>query len=181
MIIRTERMTLRKLSVRDVEELYELDRDLEVRRYVDDARPPAPWSEYRAATLKRLKSYSIPATDLGFWGARLADQSFVGWFHLRPNEHVFPGEMEIGYRLHRRFWRQGLATEGTRRLLDLALSEHGLPYVMGTTLKANIGSWRVMEKAGMKFEKSFTYPEDLAPHWNARERAAVKYSLTAQA
>ncbi len=76
-------------------------------------------------------------------------------------------------------WGQGLATEGTRRLLDLALAEHGLPYVMGTTLKANIGSWRVMEKAGMKFEKSFTYPEDLAPHWNNQERAAVKYSLPA--
>jgi len=179
MMIRTERMTLRKLSARDVEELYELDRDLEVRRYVDDAKPPAPWPEYRAATLKKLKAFSLPRPNLGFWGARLDDRTFIGWFHLRPNEQVFPGEMEIGYRLHRKFWGQGLATEGTRRLLDLALAEHGLPYVMGTTLKANIGSWRVMEKAGVKFEKSFTYPADLAPHWNEKERAAVKYSLRA--
>jgi RimJ/RimL family protein N-acetyltransferase len=176
MIIRTERMSLRKLAPRDVEDLYELDRDLEVRRYIDDAQPPAPWPDYRAATLRKLKTYAA-SDDPGFWGARLADGSFVGWFHLRPNEHVFPGEMEIGYRLHRRFWRQGLATEGTRRLLDLAITEHGLGYVMGTTLKANVGSWRVMEKAGMRFEQSFTYPEELAPHWNETERAAVKYSL----
>jgi RimJ/RimL family protein N-acetyltransferase len=179
MTIRTKRKTLRKLSAVDVEDLYELDRDLEVRRYIDDARPPAPWPEYRDATLKKLESFSVPATDLGFWSARLEDETFIGWFHLRPNTNVFPGEMEIGYRLHRKFWRQGLATEGTRRLLNLAISEHGLGYVMGTTLAANIGSRRVMEKAGMQFEKSFTYPEDLAPHWNEEERAAVKYSLTA--
>jgi len=70
----------------------------------------------------------------------LADDSFVGWIHLRPNGAVFPGETEIGYRLRREFWGQGLATEGARRLLDAAFRDLGLTYVMATTLAANLAS-----------------------------------------
>jgi RimJ/RimL family protein N-acetyltransferase len=177
MILRTERLSLHKLSARDVEDLYELDLDPEVRRYIDDAKPPEPWPVYREKTLRKLEEVTVSGPDPGVWTARLADDSFVGWFHLRPNSTVFPGEMEIGYRLGRKYWGQGLATEGTRRMLDIALSELNVTYVMGTTLAANIGSRRVMEKSGMRLERSFTYPENLAPFWNDTERAAVKYSL----
>jgi RimJ/RimL family protein N-acetyltransferase len=179
MIRRTDRMTLRRLSAHDLEDLYALDLDAEVRRFIDDGGPPEPWEVYRRTTLERLESAAASNPHLGVWTARHADDSFIGWFHLRPNANVFPGEMEIGYRLHRKFWRQGLATEGTRHLLDAAFSELNVTYVMGTTLAANVASRRVMEKAGMRFERSFTYPQNLAPFWSEEQRAAVKYSLSA--
>jgi RimJ/RimL family protein N-acetyltransferase len=178
MIRRTHRMRLSLLSAHDLEDLYALDQDAEVRRYIDAGQPPEPWETYRATNLQKLQSATASGPDLGLWTARHEHNSFIGWFHLRPNANVFPGEMEIGYRLHRKFWGLGLATEGTRHLLDTAFAELNVTYVMGTTLAANVASRRVMEKAGMRFERSFTYPESLAPFWNDEQRAAVKYSLT---
>ena len=173
-------MLLQKLCEQDVADLYVLDQDPEVRRYIDDGKPPEPWPIFQQEALRKIESYSAFGPELGFWSARLADDSFIGWFHLRPNRNVFPGEMEIGYRLQRKFWGQGLGTEGTLRLLDYAFSDLKLTYVMATTLKANLGSQRVMEKAGMRFERDFVYPEKLAPYWDETQRIAVKYSIVGQ-
>jgi RimJ/RimL family protein N-acetyltransferase len=126
---------------------------------------------------KKIEGFSRFGPDLGFWSARLGDGSFAGWFHLRPNERVFPGELEIGYRLRREFWGRGLATEGARKLLETAFRDLRLNYVMATALEANLASRRVMEKLGMPFESRFVYPEHLAPFWNESERAAVKYGI----
>lgn len=178
MRIQTKRMTLRKVSEQDIPDLYTLDQDTEVRRYIDGGKPIEPWAEYQKRAQRWVESLKAFGPDFGFWLAYLSDDSLIGWFHLRPNQNVFPGEMEIGYRLQRKFWGQGLATEGTRKLLDYAFVDHKLSYVMATTLAANMASQRVMEKSGMHLEQSFIYPEKLAPYWNESERTAVKYSIT---
>lgn len=180
MVIHTKRMILRKVTGRDIPDLYELDQDTEVRRYIDGGRPIEPWPEYQERAQRWLESLADFGPDLGFWLAYLANETLIGWFHLRPNQNVFPGEMEIGYRLQRKFWGQGLATEGTQKLLDYAFSERKLSYVMATTLAANLASQRVMEKSGMHLERTFVYPEKLAPYWNDAERAAVKYAITSK-
>lgn len=180
MEVTTQRMILRKLSVRDIADLYALDQDTEVRRYIDDQRPVEDWLTYQPRILRWIESMSEFGPDFGFWAVRLSDETFVGWFHLRPNKHLYPGEMEVGYRFQRKFWGQGLATEGTQKLLDYAFAQRGLTYVMATTLAANLASRRVMEKSGMRLETAFLYPEKVAPYWTETERAAVKYSKTYQ-
>jgi RimJ/RimL family protein N-acetyltransferase len=45
---------------------------------------------------------------------------FVGWFGLVPSA-TRDAEFEVGYRLRRDAWGKGLATEGTRALIDVAL------------------------------------------------------------
>jgi RimJ/RimL family protein N-acetyltransferase len=177
MMLSTPRLILRKFTAEDVADLYALNQDAEVRRYVDGGRPLDPWEVYGPRMTAGIAAFPW-GPELGFWTARFADGTFAGWFHLRPNEKVFPGEMELGYRLARRFWGQGLATEGSVELLRHAFSRLGLAEVMATALAANLGSRRVMEKVGMRLECAFVYPEALAPFWNESERAAVKYVVT---
>jgi RimJ/RimL family protein N-acetyltransferase len=179
-LLSTPRLILRKFTVEDVADLYALDQDAEVRRYIDDGRPLGPWQDYQRRMIARIEAFPW-GPDLGFWTARFTEGTFVGWFHLRPNEKVFPGEMELGYRLARRFWGEGLATEGARELLRHAFARLVLAEVMATTLEANLGSRRVMEKVGMRLERAFVYPEALAPYWKESERAAVKYVITREA
>ena len=62
MIIRTGRMTLRKLSAVDIEDLYELDRDLEVRRYIDDAGAVVDANDERLYSLQRHENDQGQAT-----------------------------------------------------------------------------------------------------------------------
>ena len=89
-----------------------------------------------------------------------------------------PEETELGYRLMRKVWGQGLATEGSRALVQRAFTQWPYEKVSARTLLGNLASQRVMQKAGLQFERRFVYPVSIIPEWTEEERQAVKYSLT---
>jgi RimJ/RimL family protein N-acetyltransferase len=60
------------------------------------------------------------------------------------------GGTELGYRLYPAFWGRGLATEGARALIGSAFGRLRLDRVVATTMADNAGSWRVLEKCGMR-------------------------------
>jgi RimJ/RimL family protein N-acetyltransferase len=66
-------------------------------------------------------------------------------------------DTELGYRLKQAFWKKGYATEGSRSLIIKGFTQLGVQRVASTALAANIASTRVMEKAGLKFQKRFLY------------------------
>lgn len=59
-----------------------------------------------------------------------------------------PGDIEIGYYLKRAAWGNGYATEASRRLLQFAFEDAGLPEIVATFHKDNAASRHVLEKAG---------------------------------
>ncbi len=158
--------------------LFELDSDPEVMRHISKGQP-TPLDRIQNEILPRFLNYYTQSPPRGFWAARLRDtREFVGWFHLRPDK-ITPDEMELGYRLRRSAWGQGLATEGSRALVRKAFGEWGYPRLSARTLVDNLGSRRVMEKAGLTFEGEFTYGPEALPGWSEEERRAVKYSTVA--
>ena len=60
-----------------------------------------------------------------------------------------PHHIELGYVLARRWWRQGLMTEAARAVVDWALRQPSVFRVSACCDVDNIGSARVMEKAGL--------------------------------
>ena len=62
------------------------------------------------------------------------------------------GASDMGYCLHPDFWGQGYATEAANVVLGLAFNALGLHRVTATCDPDNVGSWRVMEKIGMRRE-----------------------------
>ncbi len=62
-------------------------------------------------------------------------------------------EAALGYVLDPDHHGRGYATEMVVAALDLAFGELGLRRVTAGCFAANIGSWRVMEKAGMRREQ----------------------------
>jgi RimJ/RimL family protein N-acetyltransferase len=170
-LLSTQRLALREPKIEDASLLFELDSDPEVMRYISSGAP-TPFDRIAQDILPSWVERSERDCRFGYWIAeRKASGEFAGWFHLRESR-VEPGTMELGYRLRRVFWNQGLATEGGRALLDLAFWEYGLDRVIATTLAANLASRRVMEKLGMECERSFAYPE-----WPESE--AVLYAIRA--
>jgi RimJ/RimL family protein N-acetyltransferase len=82
------------------------------------------------------------------WTAwRKATDTFVGWFCLFPETET---RAEIGYRLRRADWGQGLASEGASALVDWGFTSARYDKVIACTMAVNCGSRRVMEKIGMK-------------------------------
>ena len=110
--------------------------DAGIRRFLDDvlAEPadPARWSYSLAAV--------VAATDRLVGSVRI-------W--VTDAEHR---RGEVGFVFHRDVWGRGYATEAARLLLGFGRDELRLRRVVATCHPDNIGSARVLEKAGMRFE-----------------------------
>jgi RimJ/RimL family protein N-acetyltransferase len=159
----TERLRLRGLTEEDVDDLVELDGEFEVRRWVDPFGSiiPADPEERRRYERERFVGRD------GFYGAwERVGGGFIGWFQLEPARDR-PDEVELGYRLRRRAWGIGYATEGAQALVRRALEEEGYQRVFAHALEENPASVRVMEKVGLQY---------VGP-WSYRGLPGVEYAL----
>ena len=176
-ILKTQRLYLREFQPEDAPLLYDLDSDPEVMRFITKG-VPTPLDEIQNVILPRIRSYYTRVPPEGCWAAHLvATNEFIGWFHLR-SDRIEPQEMELGYRLKRTSWGQGLATEGSLALLNKTFGDWGHTTVCGRTLVGNRASRRVLEKCGLLFVGEFFYGQDSCPGWTEDERRAVKYGIT---
>ena len=174
--LETDRLVLRRFTAADLDNLVELDSDPDVMRYITGGRP-TPREQVRDEVLPAFLAYYERFAGYGFWAAvDKATGQFLGWFHLRPPEGANPDEPELGYRLLRSAWGKGYATEGSRALIRKAFTELGARRVYAETMAVNRGSWRVMEKVGMRLVRTFRQP------WLDRiegdEHGDVEYALT---
>lgn len=63
-------------------------------------------------------------------------------------------DAELGYFIDPDLWNRGYATEACRRMLQFGFGDLGLGRIHGRCLARNTGSKRVMEKAGLRFERT---------------------------
>ncbi|WP_431909375.1 GNAT family N-acetyltransferase [Micromonospora carbonacea] len=84
-------------------------------------------------------------------------------------------QAELGYRLRRAAWGRGLATEGSRGLLRHAFATVGLSRVWAQTMAVNTASRRVMEKAGLRYVRTFHLDWD--DPIEGTEHGEVEYEL----
>jgi len=66
-----------------------------------------------------------------------------------------PDNPEIGWTLHRDYWRQGYGTEMGRTMLKLGFDILNLRRIIAICNALNVGSYRIMEKIGMRREAYF--------------------------
>lgn len=173
--LETDRLTLRRLTKADLDDLLALHADPAVMRYLG---PPESYEKVRDGVLPSLLHWYDRSTWQGYWAAVERDGGgFLGWFLFRPPfDDPADGEIEIGYRLNRAAWGRGFATEGARALLDDGFAEHGVERVMATTMTLNAGSRRVMEKIGLRFVR--TYHLEFDDPLPGTEEGEVEYALT---
>jgi RimJ/RimL family protein N-acetyltransferase len=144
--------------------------------YINGGRP-TPRDEIENDVLPAFLAYYERYAGYGFWAAvEKSTGEFVGWFHFRPAEGSPAGEVELGYRLRASAWGKGYATEGSRALIEKGFAELGVERVFATTMTVNVGSRRVMEKAGLKFVRTFHQP--WPDYIEGQEEGDVEYALT---
>ncbi len=174
--LETERLILRRFTPDDVDLITALDADPAVMKYLNGGRP-TPREEIADDILPWWLAYYDRGDQYGFWAAiERATGAFLGWFHLRPLPEDPPDEPELGYRLIADAWGKGYASEGSRALIERAFEEFGARRVHASTMVVNVGSWRVMEKAGLRRIRIFHQP------WPDRiegeEQGDFEYALT---
>ena len=144
----TDRLFLRELTPDDAQQFFELNNDPEVIKYTgDDAFTSIKDAE------NFLKNYSeYENNGFGRWAViRKEDDEFLGWCGLKMHDDNY--YVDIGFRLFRKDWGNGYATEAARKSIDLGFNQFGLNEIIGRTAKANVRSVRILEKLGMTFFK----------------------------
>jgi RimJ/RimL family protein N-acetyltransferase len=76
----------------------------------------------------------------------------VGWSGLQPLENT--EEIEVGYGMIKEFWGKGIGFETALFWLKYGFEKLGLDRIVAVADKENVGSWKIMEKLGMKYEKT---------------------------
>jgi RimJ/RimL family protein N-acetyltransferase len=94
------------------------------------------------------------------WSSVVEDKTtgtFVGQCGLRPVDEGAGREIDLAYHYTRASWGKGYATEAAIAVIGHGLGPVGLATIMAVVVPENIASWRVMEKAGMRFHGLVDY------------------------
>jgi RimJ/RimL family protein N-acetyltransferase len=175
-VLQTARIELIPLADDHFDFELELDSDPEVLRYLYP-RSLTPQQVEEAHTDRMAASHEVPG--LGFWVGCVAGE-FVGWWSLRPphgpDQPRVEAEADLGYRLLRRWWRQGLTNEGCCELLRHGFLDLGLRRIFAQTLSVNEPSRAVMRSIGMTYVRSFSadFPDEVA----GSALGEVEYAVT---
>jgi RimJ/RimL family protein N-acetyltransferase len=172
--LQTARLTLRRFTAADEDNLVNLNSDPEVMRYLTGGQPPS-----RKQIRDEIIPFHLATYDnhpgFGTWAADdNGTGQFLGWLHLRPRRS--DGVIDLGYRLRRSAWGNGYATEGSRALISKGFTEHGIDRVTARTMTVNLASRRVMEKCGLTQIR--TYFDDEQPAIYGADQGYVEYQLT---
>ena len=161
-LLETERLVLRRFIEADADNLFQLDSDPDVMRFLNGGIP-TPRDVIHTDILPFFLCYDERFPGFGFWAAiEKATGEFVGWFSFRPSDAAHPDEVKLGFRLRKAAWGKGYATEGTCALIRMGFTELGVQRVVATTYQDNLASRRVMEKAGLTLVRTFRItPADL--------------------
>ena len=167
--LQTLRLDFREFVAEDFDDLYRLDSDPRVMKYVGTGKPST--RAQVAGLLARTLRYPILYPDLGIWHASRRDTgAFIGWFSLK-----YAGkspDIEIGYRLLHAAWGRGFATEGAQAMADYGFDDLGLHRIIGVTHRGNKASQRVLMKAGLE-DIGWGHYYDRRLRLFAAERASV--------
>jgi RimJ/RimL family protein N-acetyltransferase len=159
--IETCRLFLRVFELADLDALAKINSDPEVMRHTGDGNTVS-----REQTKKRLHAYIEHWRQHGF-GLRAAvhksDHAFVGFCGLQFVAGT--KEVEVGFRLAKQYWGQGLATEAARAVVRHGFEVVGLDRIIGLAQPANVASQRVLEKSGLKHERNAYYYEHLVRYY----------------
>jgi len=175
-VLETPRLVLRQFTADDVDNLFELNSDPEVMRYLTGGKS-TPREEIRDRIIPFHLAVYQRFDRLGTWAAEsAATGEFLGWFHLRAEGGADITNVELGYRLRRSAWNKGYATEGSRALINMGFTELGVERVFAHTMTVNTASRRVMEKCGLTLVRTTPYegPDAI----EGSEHGAVEYALT---
>ena len=151
-VLHTERLTLRPFTVDDAEAMFAgWANDPEVTKYLtwtphDNIEVTRALLSLWQEEAKRPETYNWAIVRRGDAGDELIGNISL----LAVDEHH--EQAELGYCMARKYWGKGIMTEALREVLRYAFVEVGFYRITGRHAAQNIGSARVQEKGGLRYE-----------------------------
>ena len=153
-ILETQRLILRHPEPGDLDALFRLYRDPEIRRHfpdgtltLDETREELDW----------FRNGHPRHPELGLWATiEKRTGGFVGRCGLLPwtIDGVF--EVELAYLIDKTRWGEGLGAEAARAIVEHARSALKLSRLICLIMPGNEASARIAMRVGMRFERERT-------------------------
>jgi len=156
-LIDTERCLLRNWCPEDAVDFYQLNSDPEVLRYTGDA--PFGTVDEAKRFIENYRHYQ--QYGYGRWAVihRLSGE-WMGFCGLRYDPSTYT--VDIGFRLKKKYWNQGFATEVALATLEYGHRKLKMNKIIGRCHPDNHASRRILEKIGMQFNH---VDQDSHPPW----------------
>lgn len=155
-VFQTPRFIIRRLEPADRDDMFKMDSDPEVHRYLGN-HPLQTIEETDAIIRSILDQYA----RLGVGRLAIIDKTthaFVGWTGLKKLEEPYNNQVnvyDLGYRLQQQYWGKGVATETALGTLDYGFNTLSLEKITAMADGDNQGSNHVLTKVGMRFVETF--------------------------
>lgn len=154
LVLNTERLLIRRLEPADLDSLFALYQDPEVRRYYPDG------TRTLSETKEELDwfAHGHPQhPELGLWATvERSTGEFLGRCGLLPWHIQGRHEVELAFMIKKDRWREGFATEAAQGIIKHAHEVLGLRRLVCLVMLANASSAGVAGKLGMSLEREFT-------------------------
>ena len=150
-ILETPRLTLRHLEPNDLDDLFALYRDPEMRRYYPEGTLTY---EETKDELQWFVNGHPKHPELGLWATVLkTNNRFIGRCGLLPWTLHGQFEVEVAYMIDKAYWGQGLATEAAQAIANYGFEVLHLSRLICLVEHDNKASIAVARKIGMSFER----------------------------
>ena len=156
MTIETERLLLREYTMEDFPALYEILSDPETMQHY-----PAPFDEERTRGWITWNLDNYEKYGFGLWAVVLKETGeFIGDCGITIQN--IDGELlpEIGYHIHKKYWRRGFAKEAARAVRDWAFRNTKYDTLWSYMKYTNVGSYSTAVANGMKKIKEYPDPKN---------------------
>lgn len=118
-MIETERLILREYKTDDFDALYEIMSDVETMQHY-----PAPFDEARTRRWIEWNLENYARYGFGLWAIVLKETGkFIGDCGITIQNIDGEKLPEIGYHIHKKYWRQGYAKEAAKAVRDWAFEK----------------------------------------------------------
>ena len=144
--IKTTRLTLKKLSLDDVDMLLKMDKQEETQKYLGGIKNKTKDERIKFIEKKLEKMNNNSSCSLTVY----LENTPIGMIGLSINEN--DNNAEISYIFDQDYCGNGYCTEASKKLIDLCFNKLDLNRVFANTIDGNIPSKRVLEKLGFIHE-----------------------------
>ncbi len=151
MILETERLVLRRFVPEDLDDLFALYRDEEIRQYFPEGVLDC---DQTRAELEWFLNGHPRFPELGLWATvNKSTGEFMGRCGLLPWTIEDRQEVEVAYLLGKKFWGQGFASEAALAIVEYAFEHLDLARLICLIDPENLASVKVAQRIGMGFEQ----------------------------
>lgn len=169
-MIETEHLVMREYTLHDFDVLYEIMSDPETMKHY-----PEPFDEERTRNWIEWNIQNYKEYGFGLWAVVLKENGeFIGDCGITIQN--IDGELlpEIGYHIHKKYWRRGFGSEAARAVRDWAFKNTSYDRLYSYMKYTNVASYSTALSIGMKKVKEYSDEKNLISYAYAISREEWK-------